>query len=550
MAVQAEQADLATVVEETIGGVRVIKGFGAEEVQAAKLRKEADDIQRESIKAARSARRYLPMIELLPQFGLVAVLGVGGMQVINGDLTLGQLVQFNFYVALLVSPLRMLGMTIAWGQRAAVALQRVNEVLEISPDVDGSRTPVVAARRRRHRCGRRSTASRFGYDPERAGARRLRPRHRGRCSRWRSSARPARASRPSPACSSGSTTSTGPRVDRRDRRARSHVARRCGRRWASCSRTRCCSTTRWPPTSPSPTRRRRASGSSGPPGWPAPTTSSWVCPRPTTRCSASAASRCRGGQRQRIAIARAIIADPRVLVLDDATSAVDPSKEHEIRAAMATVMRGAHDDRHRPPSRHDRARRHGRVARRTAGSSPPGPHHELLDERAAISRRAGRHGGRADAEPRIRRARDRRGGRLMFADGRRHRGRQARSRRRPGGAAADWAMAAPFRRTIWSARRRSPRCRRLGLVVGPLLVRYGIDHGIDAVEQWRPAQRRDRLSDRRGRRLRRVPASVRADQPCRRGLLAACCASGCSITSNASGWRTSTATSPACSSPG
>jgi ATP-binding cassette, subfamily B, bacterial len=47
-----------------------------------------------------------------------------------------------------------------------------------------------------------------------------------------------------------------------------------------------------------------------------------------------------GGQRQRIAIARAIVADPRVLVLDDATSAVDPSKEHEIRTAMATVMEG------------------------------------------------------------------------------------------------------------------------------------------------------------------------------------------------------------------
>ena len=47
-----------------------------------------------------------------------------------------------------------------------------------------------------------------------------------------------------------------------------------------------------------------------------------------------------GGQRQRIAIARAILADPRVLVLDDATSAVDPSKEHEIRSAMSTVMEG------------------------------------------------------------------------------------------------------------------------------------------------------------------------------------------------------------------
>ena len=47
-----------------------------------------------------------------------------------------------------------------------------------------------------------------------------------------------------------------------------------------------------------------------------------------------------GGQRQRIAIARAILADPAVLVLDDATSAVDATKEHEIRAALAKVMRG------------------------------------------------------------------------------------------------------------------------------------------------------------------------------------------------------------------
>ena len=47
-----------------------------------------------------------------------------------------------------------------------------------------------------------------------------------------------------------------------------------------------------------------------------------------------------GGQRQRIAIARAIVADPSVLILDDATSAVDPSKEHEIREAMGGVMRG------------------------------------------------------------------------------------------------------------------------------------------------------------------------------------------------------------------
>ena len=48
-----------------------------------------------------------------------------------------------------------------------------------------------------------------------------------------------------------------------------------------------------------------------------------------------------GGQRQRIAIARAILTDPQVLILDDATSAVDATKEHEIRTALAEVMAAA-----------------------------------------------------------------------------------------------------------------------------------------------------------------------------------------------------------------
>ncbi len=113
--VQAEQAQLATVVEETVSGVRVIKGFGAEGVQAAKLQKEADDIRGVSMSAARIRSAFLPGIDLLPSLGLIAVLAIGGHRVLAGDMTPGELVKFNLYVTLLIAPLRTIGMTVAMG---------------------------------------------------------------------------------------------------------------------------------------------------------------------------------------------------------------------------------------------------------------------------------------------------------------------------------------------------------------------------------------------------------------------------------------------------
>ncbi|OWY62139.1 hypothetical protein B7486_60035, partial [cyanobacterium TDX16] len=110
MGIQRESAQVAAVVEETVSGIRVVKGFGAEGSQAARLRTEADDLYDQSISANDVRARYLPAMELLPNVGLVAVLGVGGHQVLSGRLELGELVAFSIYIVLLIWPLRMLGM--------------------------------------------------------------------------------------------------------------------------------------------------------------------------------------------------------------------------------------------------------------------------------------------------------------------------------------------------------------------------------------------------------------------------------------------------------
>src|SRR5581483_11947492 len=133
MGIQKESADLAAVVEETVSGVRVVKGFGAERVQQRRFRTEADEVYDESMTATRVRSVYLPALDMLPNIGLILVLAYGGHQVINGNLSLGHLVAFNVYVVMLIWPLRMLGMILAQAQRAVAASQRVHEVLAADP---------------------------------------------------------------------------------------------------------------------------------------------------------------------------------------------------------------------------------------------------------------------------------------------------------------------------------------------------------------------------------------------------------------------------------
>jgi len=338
LAVQSEQAQLSTVVEESVAGVRVVKGFGAERVRMEALTTEADDIREVSMRAARIRARFLPVMELLPSLGLVAVLGLGGLRVLDGSLTIGELVAFNFFVTLLVWPLRSIGMTVAFAQRAAAALERVHEVLDVAPAIADPPEPVAlpigggAVSFSSVTFGYSDSLVLDGFDLEIAAGESVAV--VGATGSGKSTVARLLLRFYDP--SSGSITIDG--VDLRDLRV-DDVRRAVGIVFEdtllfndTVSANIAFAVPGLDPRADLE-RIRSAARAAG--------ADEFIerLPEGYDTVLGERGFSLSGGQRQRIAIARAVLADPRVLVLDDATSAVDPSKEHEIRSAMGVVMR-------------------------------------------------------------------------------------------------------------------------------------------------------------------------------------------------------------------
>ena len=132
---QARLAELATVVDENINGVRVVKSFAAERRQLNELARTARRVRWAQTVTVDTRARYAPLMENLPRLGQVAVLGFGGWQVINGSLQIGDLVAFNIYIALIQVPFRLLGFVLLLAQRARASAGRIFEILDTQPEI-------------------------------------------------------------------------------------------------------------------------------------------------------------------------------------------------------------------------------------------------------------------------------------------------------------------------------------------------------------------------------------------------------------------------------
>src|SRR5438034_5645549 len=138
---QEAWAGAATLVEESVSGIRVVKGLGAGGALSGRFRSRSDEIVGRALDVARLDAVFNPALEVLPLIGIAAVLWVGGRQVISGDLSLGLFVAFNAYVVMLVWPLRVLGQRVSTLQKALAASARITEVLETEPRLREPRPP-------------------------------------------------------------------------------------------------------------------------------------------------------------------------------------------------------------------------------------------------------------------------------------------------------------------------------------------------------------------------------------------------------------------------
>lgn len=338
LAIQQELADLSGVVEETFSGVRVVKGFGVERQQVRRLRAEADSVLDRSLAAARLRAGFMPLVDFLPTVSMVAILWYGGHQVLDGRLQVGDILAYNLYILMLIWPLRMIGMLIAQASRASAGAGRVHEVLATDPAIADPGPDSLAALP----AGPgelRFEGVEFGYGPGRTVLDGLDLVIRG-----------GEAVAIVGATGSGKTTVARlvPRfyevdagricldgVDLRrlpvaDLRRAIGIVFEDTFLFSDSVRENIAFADPEAPIA-AVERAARLAGAAE---------FIEALPNGYDTVIGEHGFSLSGGQRQRIAIARAVLADPRVLILDDATSSVDPTKEHEIRSALGEVMAG------------------------------------------------------------------------------------------------------------------------------------------------------------------------------------------------------------------
>ena len=333
---QQQSGEVAGVVDEAIGGVRVVKGFGQEEQEQERLEAASTRLFASRLRMIRLTARYNPALTAIPSLGVVGVLALGGWLAIHGSITLGTFLAFSAYLAQMTGPVRMLTYMVTLGQEARASVIRVFDIIdsrpaiadkpdaiELPPDATGLSFDDVPVRLRAVRAGaaRPVAAGRAGRDGRRGRSVRVGQVH--------PRAVAAAVLRPA-----GRSVRIGGHdvadVTRDSLRAAIGLVMEESFLFSDTVRANI-AYGRPDATDEQVMAAARAAQAD-----------EFIAklPRGYDTVVGEQGLTLSGGQRQRVALARALVTDPRLLLLDDATSAIDPRLEAEIHAALRAVMQG------------------------------------------------------------------------------------------------------------------------------------------------------------------------------------------------------------------
>jgi ABC-type multidrug transport system fused ATPase/permease subunit len=334
--VQQKMADVATVAEENIVGVHVVKAFAQETAEQQKFAARSEAVFDRSVEANRQRALYVPLLAFVPLLAQAAVLLVGGWMVVRNSITIGDFFRFNIFVTMLIMPLRMLGMWIGQSQRATASGERIFEVLDAPEEVSDAPDAVDLPPGPGHL---RFENVSFGYHPDRPVLEDI-----------DLEIEPGRTVALIGHTGSGKTTLaalvprfydvTEGRLTIDDHDVRSVTL--------SSLRAEVGVVAQDPFLFSASVRENIAFGAPGAEDADVERAARLAqahefiakLPEGYDTVIGERGITLSGGQRQRIAIARALIVDPRVLILDDATASVDATTEALIRAGLREAMEG------------------------------------------------------------------------------------------------------------------------------------------------------------------------------------------------------------------
>jgi ATP-binding cassette subfamily B protein len=144
--VRRQYSDLNSTVQENISGIRIVKAFHQQCYEMEKFDEENNDYFTKNYNAAKIWSKYFPIMEFLGGMSTVLLLFYGGRLVIQGEITLGVWMQFNSYLWMLIMPMRMIGHIVNMFSRTSASAERIFNVLETEPEIKNKENAITVER--------------------------------------------------------------------------------------------------------------------------------------------------------------------------------------------------------------------------------------------------------------------------------------------------------------------------------------------------------------------------------------------------------------------